>query len=36
MNRIIYEVQGGVLYIHIVCDTRKDLRALLTRRLLNR
>jgi len=36
MNRIIYEVQGDMLYIHIVCDTRKDLRALLTRRLLKR
>lgn len=36
MNRIIYEEQGGVLYIHIVCDTRKDLRALLARRLLER
>ncbi|MGB6242559.1 MAG: type II toxin-antitoxin system RelE/ParE family toxin [Castellaniella sp.] len=36
MNRVIYEVQGGVLYIHIVCDTRKDLRTLLSRRLLNR
>lgn len=36
MNRIIYEVQGDVLYVHVVCDTRKDLRALLTRRLLSR
>lgn len=36
MNRVIYEVQGDVLYIHMVCDTRKDLRALLARRLLNR
>ncbi|WP_345798047.1 type II toxin-antitoxin system RelE/ParE family toxin [Castellaniella sp. MT123] len=36
MNRIVYEVQGDMLYIHIVCDTRKDLRALLTRRLLKR
>lgn len=36
MNRIIYEVQGGVLYVHVVCDTRKDLRTLLSRRLLKR
>lgn len=36
MSRIIYEVQGDVLYVHIVCDTRKDLRTLLTRRLLKR
>lgn len=34
MNRIIYEIRGGAVYIHIVCDTRKDLKALLTRRLL--
>jgi len=34
MNRIIYEVHGDMLYIHIVCDTRRDLRSLLARRLL--
>ena len=34
MNRIIYEVRGQTLYIHIVCDTRKDMQSLLTRRLL--
>ncbi|MGU7784752.1 type II toxin-antitoxin system RelE/ParE family toxin [Burkholderia sp. PU8-34] len=34
MNRIIYEVRGDVAYIHIVCDTRKDLKSLLMRRLL--
>ena len=34
MNRIIYEVRGDLLYVHIVCDTRRDLRDLLTRRLL--
>ncbi|MGB6009498.1 hypothetical protein [Castellaniella sp.] len=36
MNRVIYEVQGDVLYVHIVCDTRKDLRSLLATRLLSR
>jgi toxin ParE1/3/4 len=35
-NRIIYEVQADVLYIHIVCDTRRDLHTLLARRLLSR
>lgn len=34
MNRIIYEVRDGVAYIHIVCDTRKDLKSILFRRLL--
>jgi plasmid stabilization system protein ParE len=34
MNRIIYEVGDEVLYIHIVCDTRRDLRDLLAKRLL--
>lgn len=34
MNRIIYEIRGGIVYIHIVCDTRKDFKALLTRRIL--
>lgn len=34
MNRIIYEVRQETVYIHIVCDTRKDMKALLTRRLL--
>jgi len=34
MSRIIYEVRQEIIYIHIVCDTRKDMKALLTRRLL--
>lgn len=34
MNKIIYEVRQEVIYIHIVCDTRKDMQSLLTRRLL--
>lgn len=34
MNRIIYEVRGDLLYVHIACDTRRDLRDLLARRLL--
>lgn len=34
MNRIIYEVRQDIIYIHIVCDTRKDMKSLLTRRLL--
>jgi toxin ParE1/3/4 len=34
MNRIIYEVRQQMIYIHIVCDTRKDMKSLLTRRLL--
>ncbi|MFZ5575808.1 MAG: type II toxin-antitoxin system RelE/ParE family toxin [Pseudomonadota bacterium] len=34
MNRIIYEVRQETIYIHIVCDTRKDMKTLLARRLL--
>jgi len=34
MNRIIYEIRQDIVYIHIVCDTRKDMKSLLTRRLL--
>ena len=34
MNRILYEVRQEIIYIHIVCDARKDMKSLLTRRLL--
>jgi toxin ParE1/3/4 len=34
MNRIIYEVRQDSVYIHLIADTRRDLTALLTRRLL--
>ena len=34
MNRIIYEVRQVTIYIHMVCDTRKDMQSLLTKRLL--
>lgn len=34
VNRILYEVRGDTLYIHLVCDCRRDLRTLLHRRLL--
>ncbi|WP_454762975.1 type II toxin-antitoxin system RelE/ParE family toxin [Cupriavidus campinensis] len=34
MNRIIYEVGNEIVYIHIVCDTRRDMRTLLSRRVL--
>lgn len=33
-NRIIYELRQDAIYIHIVCDTRKDVRSLLITRLL--
>jgi toxin ParE1/3/4 len=35
MNRIIYEVRQDTVYIHLIIDTRRDLKALLTRRLLS-
>jgi plasmid stabilization system protein ParE len=34
MNRIVYEIRQDTIYIHIVCDTRKDMQSLLARRLL--
>jgi len=34
MNRIIYEIRGDTAYVHLACDSRKDLKALLIRRLL--
>ncbi|WP_423680263.1 MULTISPECIES: type II toxin-antitoxin system RelE/ParE family toxin [unclassified Undibacterium] len=34
MNRVIYEVRQDVIYVHVVVDTRRDMNALLTRRLL--
>lgn len=34
MNRIVYEIRGKTIYIHIVCDTQKDLSRLLFQRLL--
>jgi plasmid stabilization system protein ParE len=34
MNRIVYEVRDETIYVHIVCDTRRDMRTLLSRRLL--
>jgi toxin ParE1/3/4 len=33
-NRVIYEPTAEFVYIHIVCDVRRDLRGLLGRRLL--
>ena len=34
MNRIIYELRDNTAYIHIVCDTRRDLKDLLMTRVL--
>ena len=34
MNRIIYEIRQQTIYIHIVCDSRRDMQGLLNRRVL--
>ncbi|MGY2267297.1 type II toxin-antitoxin system RelE/ParE family toxin [Pseudomonas sp. F8002] len=34
MNRIIYEIRDKTIYIHIIADTRKNLRSLLLKRLV--
>jgi toxin ParE1/3/4 len=36
MNRIIYSVENGVLYLHVVTDVRRDMKALLAKRFLRR
>ena len=33
-NRIIYEVRQNTIFIHIIVDTRRDFKSLLTKRLL--
>lgn len=33
-NRIVYEGRGGIAYVHLVCDSRRDLKAVLLRRLV--
>ncbi|TXT24370.1 MAG: hypothetical protein FD134_1605 [Gallionellaceae bacterium] len=34
MNRVIYEARQNTIYIHIVADTRKDMKTLLIQRVL--
>ena len=34
MNRIIYEIRRETIYIHIICDSRRDTQGLLMRRML--
>ena len=34
MNRIIYEVRHEVVYVHLIVDTRRDLKDVLMQRLL--
>ena len=33
-NRVIYEVRDDAIYVHVITDTRRDLRMLLQKRLL--
>jgi toxin ParE1/3/4 len=34
VNRIIYEIRGEAIYIHVICDARRDMVSLLTRRMI--
>lgn len=34
MNRIIYEIRETTVFIYLICDSRKDMKSILTRRLL--
>jgi toxin ParE1/3/4 len=34
MNRIIYEVRGDTVYVHIIADTRRNMQSLLIDRLV--
>lgn len=33
-NRIIYEIRQDTIFVHMICDTRKDMRSLLISRVL--
>lgn len=33
-NRVVYEIRDQTIFIHLICDTRRDMRKLLSRRLL--
>lgn len=33
-NRMVYELRGSTAYVHLVCDARRDLHAVLMRRLV--
>lgn len=33
-NRILYEINNEVIYIHLICDARADLTSLLTQRIM--
>jgi toxin ParE1/3/4 len=33
MNRIVYQIDGKVAYLHLIVDTRRDLKAVLAQRL---
>lgn len=33
-NRVVYQIADDTVYVHVVCDSRMDLTALLHRRLL--
>jgi toxin ParE1/3/4 len=33
-NRIVYEVRQSVIYVHLIADSRRDMKTLLMRRLL--
>jgi len=35
LKRIIYEQRGDTVYIHIVCDARRDLQGILMKRIVN-
>ena len=34
MNRIIYEVKQDTIYVHLIADSRREMLALLSKRLL--
>jgi plasmid stabilization system protein ParE len=34
MNRVIYEVRQDTVYVHLIVDTRRDLKEVLMQRLL--
>ena len=33
-NRIVFELRDDTVYVHLICDTRRDLKSLLMKRLV--
>jgi len=32
INRIVYEIRDNIVYVHIICDSRREMKTLLAKR----